>query len=167
MTTRNYTKTIPLRYEVDVFVAGGGPAGCAAAVAAAKKGVSVYLAEAQASFGGCGTNGLVSMFMCFGDGVNFLADGIGREVLCRMYGIGCNKQTIAEVGKAMNLPTNQVKDLEARAKSRLKVDGRLRATWKGVGTQVKEAFGFESLSITPDKVGLSMMDTLAEIEALS
>jgi len=35
MQTIGFTREIPLRHEVDVFVAGGGPAGCAAATAAA------------------------------------------------------------------------------------------------------------------------------------
>ena len=86
MRTLSYQKDVPLLYDVDVFVAGGGPAGCAAAAAAAKRGATVYLAEAQASFGGCGTNGMVLLFMTFGDGVHFVADGIGREVWERMNG---------------------------------------------------------------------------------
>ncbi|MCX6906671.1 MAG: twin-arginine translocation signal domain-containing protein [Verrucomicrobia bacterium] len=36
-----FQRTIPVRYEVDVFVAGGGPAGTAAAVAARSQGASV------------------------------------------------------------------------------------------------------------------------------
>ncbi|MGM9647830.1 MAG: FAD-dependent oxidoreductase [Eubacteriales bacterium] len=48
-----YQKTIPVKYSVDVFVAGGGPAGIAAAVAAARQGKRVYLAESGGSFGGC------------------------------------------------------------------------------------------------------------------
>ena len=74
------TRAIPVRHEVDVFVAGGGPAGVAAALAAARQGRSVFVAEGQASFGGMGTSGLVPAFMRFTDGVNFLADGIGREI---------------------------------------------------------------------------------------
>jgi alkyl hydroperoxide reductase subunit AhpF len=31
-----FKREVPVRHEVDVFVAGGGPAGCAAAVMAAK-----------------------------------------------------------------------------------------------------------------------------------
>ena len=57
-----------------------GPAGVAAALAAARQGRSVFVAEGQACFGGMGTSGLVPAFMRFTDGVNFLADGIGREI---------------------------------------------------------------------------------------
>ena len=79
-----FNRTIPVRYEVDIFVAGGGPAGVAAALAATRQGKSVFIAEGQACFGGMGTSGLVPAFMRFTDGLNFLADGIGREIYDRM-----------------------------------------------------------------------------------
>jgi len=81
-------REIPVRHEVDVFVAGGGPAGIAAAVAAARQGASVFLAEGHSCFGGMGTAGLVPAFMTFGDGVSFLAAGIGEEVLDRLHAAG-------------------------------------------------------------------------------
>ena len=79
-----YSKTIPVREDVDVFVAGGGPAGIAAALVAARQGKKVFLAEGQACLGGMGTSGEVPAFMMFGDGVNFLAAGIGQEVYDRL-----------------------------------------------------------------------------------
>lgn len=82
----NFSRDIPIRHEVDIFVAGGGPAGVAAALAAARQGKSVFVAEGQACFGGMGTTGLVPAFMRFSDGVHFLADGIGREIYDRMKG---------------------------------------------------------------------------------
>ena len=75
-----YSHKIPLRYDTDVFVAGGGPAGVAAAVFAARMGARVYLAESSGSFGGAATTMLVPAFMQFGNGVDFLSGGIGREV---------------------------------------------------------------------------------------
>lgn len=77
-------REVPVRHEVDVFVAGGGPAGCAAAVYAARHGARVFLAEGQSCLGGMGTAGLVPAFMQFGDGVNFLAAGFGEELLARL-----------------------------------------------------------------------------------
>ncbi|MCQ2448580.1 MAG: FAD-dependent oxidoreductase [Clostridia bacterium] len=76
----NYSKTLPVRYDVDVFVIGGGPAGVAAAVSAANEGRSVLLVESFGAFGGAAVNALVPAFMQFGDGVNFLAGGIGKQV---------------------------------------------------------------------------------------
>ncbi len=82
---------LPVREQVDVFVAGGGPAGLAAAVMAARQGARVFLAEGTGSLGGMGTSGLIPAFMQFADGVNFLAGGFGREVydtLSKMDGCG-------------------------------------------------------------------------------
>ncbi len=76
----DFTRRIPVRHEVDVFVAGGGPAGIAAAVAAARQGRKVFLAERHTCLGGMGTAGMVPAFMQFTDGANFLAGGIGHEV---------------------------------------------------------------------------------------
>lgn len=76
-------RAIPIRQQVDVFVAGGGPAGMAAAVTAARQGCRVYLAEGHTCFGGMRTAGLVPCFMPFTDGVHFLAGGFGQEVLER------------------------------------------------------------------------------------
>jgi len=86
--TVSFVREIPVRHAVDVFVAGGGPAGVAAAVAAARQGASVFLAEGHSCFGGMGTAGLVPAFMRFGDGENFLAGGVGREVLDRLEKAG-------------------------------------------------------------------------------
>ncbi len=82
--TVRYQKNIPVRKETDVFVAGGGPAGVAAAVAAARAGRRVFLVEQFPALGGAAVNMLVPGFMTFGDGVHFLADGIGREIRDRI-----------------------------------------------------------------------------------
>ena len=49
--------------KVDVLVAGGGPAGCAAAVAAARQGLKVLLVERQTVLGGTATAGMVSHWL--------------------------------------------------------------------------------------------------------
>jgi len=83
-----FNRTIPIRHEVDIFIAGGGPAGVAAAVCAARSGCSVFLAEGQSCLGGMGTSGLVPAFMQFSDGINFLAAGIGEEILNKLRNAG-------------------------------------------------------------------------------
>ena len=88
MSTLRFSRELPVRHEVDVFVAGGGPAGCAAAALAARQGARVFLAEGQNCFGGMGTCGLVPAFMPFGDGVNQLAAGFGGELLDRLLAVG-------------------------------------------------------------------------------
>lgn len=84
----NFSRNIELRKDVDVCVIGGGPAGVAAAVAAAKQGVRVFLAEAHTCFGGMGTAGMVPAFMTFSDGVNVVASGVGSEILQKLREAG-------------------------------------------------------------------------------
>ncbi len=93
-----FQRRIPIRHEVDVFIAGGGPSGIAAALAAARQGCRVFLAERQNCLGGMGTAGLLPLFMTFSDGVNFVADGIGRTVLTRLREAG-GTGPIWETGK--------------------------------------------------------------------
>lgn len=58
-------RTIPVALEVDVIVAGGGPGGLCAAVAAARNGARVALIERYGFLGGMATAGLVNPFMPF------------------------------------------------------------------------------------------------------
>ena len=84
----SYQRELNVMYEPDVLVVGGGPAGIAAALAAARQGAAVRLVEAHSCLGGMGTAGMVPAFMQFTDGVNFLADGVGREVLGALRAAG-------------------------------------------------------------------------------
>ncbi len=79
-----FQRDLPVRREVDVFVAGGGPAGVAAAVSARNQGASVYLAEAHTCLGGMGTAARVPVFMPLTDGVHFLPGGFGEQVVKRL-----------------------------------------------------------------------------------
>jgi hypothetical protein len=79
-----FQRRITIRHDVDVFVAGGGPAGVAAAVAAARQGARVFLAERNTCLGGMGTAGMLPLFMPFTDGVRMLAGGIGADIQRRL-----------------------------------------------------------------------------------
>lgn len=65
--------TIPVWGEYDVAVAGGGVAGVAAALAAARQGAKVCLLEKYAGLGGLATMGHVIVYLP-------LCDGRGRQV---------------------------------------------------------------------------------------
>ncbi|MBQ4269423.1 MAG: FAD-dependent oxidoreductase, partial [Clostridia bacterium] len=82
----NYQKQLEIKYSADVLVVGGGPAGIAAAIAAARQGKTVILTEINGSLGGCGTVGMVPEFMCFDDGINLLASGVGGEIKSALFG---------------------------------------------------------------------------------
>lgn len=75
-----YNKALDVRYDTDVLVAGGGPAGVAAAVMAAEAGAKVLIIEQSGSFGGVGTVGMVPEIMNFDDGEHFLCGGFGARV---------------------------------------------------------------------------------------
>ena len=57
-------REIPIFHKTDVVVVGGGPAGFAAAIAAARTGAKVALVERYGSLGGLFTNGMVLIMLC-------------------------------------------------------------------------------------------------------
>lgn len=67
-------REIPVRDRADVVVVGGGPAGTAAAVAAARLGVDVLLVERYGHLGGLSTGGLVIW-------IDRMTDWFGRQVI--------------------------------------------------------------------------------------
>ncbi len=71
----------PVLAQARIVVAGAGPAGCVAAIAAARQGMDVILLEESISCGGSGTNGLVPVMIHLGDGKNLTASGIGFEII--------------------------------------------------------------------------------------
>ena len=79
-----FSRTIPVQYDVDVCVAGGGPAGVAAAVSAARAGAKVFLGEASGCFGGLGTSGFVPAFCGVGNVTHFLGGKFCREIFDAM-----------------------------------------------------------------------------------
>jgi hypothetical protein len=101
--------SVPVTRTVDVLVVGGGPAGVAAAVTAARQGARVFLAEATSCLGGLGTAGLVPAFMQFTDGVRFLAGGIGREIYDHLA-----EQATAEAGNPCSIRVEALKRLYDR-----------------------------------------------------
>ncbi len=65
----------------DVIVAGGGPSGVAAAIAASRNGSKVLIIERYGFFGGMATNALVPILCPYSDGEKAIIGGIGLEIL--------------------------------------------------------------------------------------
>ena len=76
--------------ECDVLVIGGGPAGVCAAIAAARRGARVLLAEQGGCLGGMATRGLVGPFMTCYDrcGEKQIIRGLFEEIVQRLVAIG-------------------------------------------------------------------------------
>ena len=75
---REEARNLPLAGECDVLVAGGGPAGIATAVTAARGGAKVTLIEAHGALGGIWTSGLLSCL------IGFDGSDLDREILARL-----------------------------------------------------------------------------------
>lgn len=74
--------------KADVFVAGAGPAGFIAAIAAARNGAKVTLAESFGFPGGMATAGLVGPISKFNFGGKRVVGGIAWEFVERMAAQG-------------------------------------------------------------------------------
>jgi len=58
-----FERSIPVGRTHDVVVCGGGPSGCAAALAAKREGLTVLVVEGQGQLGGMATSGMVSHWL--------------------------------------------------------------------------------------------------------
>lgn len=73
---------------VDILVAGGGPSGIMAALAAAREGASVRLIEKNAILGGMNTAAMVCPLMGFHAGEAQVVRGLAQEVIDRLAARG-------------------------------------------------------------------------------
>lgn len=75
-------RMLPVLRECGVLVCGGGIAGIAAAIAAARSGAQVTLVEREYSLGGLATLGLITIYLPMCDGLGHQAEyGIVEELL--------------------------------------------------------------------------------------
>ena len=94
MQSLEFKSEIPVKYDVDVLVIGGGPSGVAASVMCAREKLSkqnnqhprVMLIEQSGCLGGASILSMVAEIMNFDDGENFLAGGFGREIHDALFG---------------------------------------------------------------------------------
>jgi len=72
----------------DVLVIGGGNAGCAAALAAARTGARTLLVERYGFLGGTATAAMVGPWMTFHAGTERIVGGIAQEIVERLVALG-------------------------------------------------------------------------------
>jgi len=95
--------------EYDVVVAGGGTAGVAAAIAAARNGADTLLIEKYGFLGGTMTAGLVNPFMTFHAGNRQIIKGIFQEIIDHLKDMGgYDEKTKAFDNEAMKLVLDQM-----------------------------------------------------------
>jgi hypothetical protein len=89
-TVSEPARELPIAAEVDVLVAGGGPAGFAAAVAAAREGARTLLLERYGFMGGLATAGLVAPILghTAADSDTPIVEGILKQLTGRMEALG-------------------------------------------------------------------------------
>ena len=83
----------PVVAEVDVVVVGAGPAGIAAAVAAARAGAKVILIEQHGCLGGMLTAGGVQNIRTYNDTQCQVIGGVGAELAERIHAAGGTEHT--------------------------------------------------------------------------
>ena len=88
------TRTQVKRY--DVLVIGGGNAGCAAALAAARHGARTMLVERYGFLGGTATAAMVGPWMTFHSGTERIVGGIAQEIVERLVAMGGSPGHIAD-----------------------------------------------------------------------
>jgi hypothetical protein len=93
METLHYEGSVEIKGHYDVVVAGAGPAGICAAVAAARRGVKVALVERYGVVGGNLTAGYVGPIL------GMVGKGTMRDELVRLLGVPDNDM-IGRTGKA-------------------------------------------------------------------
>lgn len=86
-------REVPKFHETDVVVVGGGPAGFAAAVSAARAGAKVALVEKDGSLGGLFTNGMVLIMLATsrkeeGGRWTLVTRGVCEEFMNRAVALG-------------------------------------------------------------------------------
>lgn len=113
-------REVHIAATVDVAVAGGGIAGVAAALAAARTGAQTLLLEKECALGGLATLGLIVMYLPLCDGYGHqVIGGIGEELLRKsVEGGSPTAGPRGHVPPCWNGPAGE----EERAQTRFRVD---------------------------------------------
>ena len=136
MQTISYNKQLDVRASYDVVVAGSGPAGICAAVAAARQGAKVALVERYGVVGGNLTAGYVGPIL------GMVSKGTMRDEIVKLLGVPENDM-IGETGRAHDF--ERAKMLLAQFVNHPNIDVYLQTTVTDV---IKEGNAVVGLVVT-------------------
>ena len=119
-TFREPARELPIARDVDVIVVGGGPAGLAAAIAAARNGASTVLIERFGYLGGTATASLMACINGFRNQVEpdftQTVRGIAEEIVLELKALGLpaekttdlSRELCALIHQALSIPTERI-----------------------------------------------------------
>ncbi len=96
------SREVPVIAETQVLVVGSGPAGIAAAVAAARCGAQTMLVERYGCFGGALSVGQVESYTWYFNENTYTAEGISKEIDDRMVACGGTQHDDRGTGNFIN-----------------------------------------------------------------
>ena len=157
----------PVRDAFDVAVVGGGIAGVAAAVSAARAGRRVCLLEREYALGGLATLGLVVIYLPLCDGRGRLVSrGLAEELL--LLSVAGDPDAIPEAWRAPGA------SIEKRAERRYRVDFQpvpyllaLEALIRKEGVHLLYGAHFAAVHAEGDRIAAVLVETKAGREALA
>ena len=166
------TYNIPIVGKYDVIVAGGGVAGVAAAISAARHKKKVLLIEKQAFLGGLATSGLITYFvpMCNGRGIQIIK-GMAEEFLqlATEYGYDdISSEWISRTpppGTEKRLKSHYDMGIFALALNKLVFDHNIDICYDTIVTDVLMSGNVCSGIITENKSGKSYYEAKIVIDA--
>ncbi len=127
-------RELPVVDEADVIVCGAGPAGVAAAVAAARKGAKTLLLEAHGCLGGIWTAGLLSYVLDHNN-----KRGLMQEILAQMKakdGLAFNRHGKMTNGYQPELMKIVLEDLCAESGVEIQLHTRVCAALRGTDNRL-------------------------------
>ena len=133
-TFREPAREIPIVEDAQVVVCGSGPAGAAAAIAAARAGARTRLLEANGCLGGVWTAGLLSWILDSGD-----KTGLMKEILAELEARKASARYGGSVGYDVEKMKRLLEDLCLRAGVRVRLHTRVVAAAKDDAGRVTHA----------------------------